>query len=501
MSDLSEEFNAIRSEFETNSGLSGIEYELVTKSSGPVLILYVSYPTERLYRILEDARAKAVGPDEDPPLATLVRKKGSDVLDGPEGRLLLRILSESQNVNRYSFEHDFKARYTRSVSGAESQIVATANHVVLGRRGAGKSMLLLYAWHERKHLSLPSVWIDMQVYSGRDDDEVISDVLREILEQTGVLLKESELHRDLITKLRSQDISRAKIRRLLPDLRRLLGRFAANGQDLFIFLDDFHVVGRSLQPLLLDMIYSCARGNRIFIKLSAIETLTRTYDPSENIGLEVPQDAQNIRLDYNLTTPDRATVHIEAILNSHTQYAGLRSVRSLCTSSDVIPRLTWVAAGVPRDALNLFSQAIVKASASGRQKVSVSNVNVAASETLGTKLRELETDASQNATELRELLERIRRFCVTEKRRNAFLVEIGADRDLFEVIMNLVHLRLLHVISEGITIGEAGRKYLGLILDYGFYTGVRAAQSVDLFNRQSKRVVYKDLRVLPVFGG
>jgi hypothetical protein len=62
----------------------------------------------------------------------------------------------------------------------------------------------------------------------------------------------------------------------------------------------------------------------------------------------------------------------------------------------------------------------------------------------------------------------------------------------------LVDLRLIHVISEGITVGEAGRKYLALILDYGFYTGIRAAQSVDLFNKQTDKVVYKDLRKLPV---
>jgi hypothetical protein len=55
------------------------------------------------------------------------------------------------------------------------------------------------------------------------------------------------------------------------------------------------------------------------------------------------------------------------------------------------------------------------------------------------------------------------------------------------------------VINEGISVGEAGRKYLALILDYGFYIGVRAAKSVDLFNKQTKRVAYKDLRRLPVF--
>jgi hypothetical protein len=80
----------------------------------------------------------------------------------------------------------------------------------------------------------------------------------------------------------------------------------------------------------------------------------------------------------------------------------------------------------------------------------------------------------------------------------ATLVEIRRDSPLYNSILKLVDLRLIHVISEGITVGDTGRKFLGLILDYGFYTGIRAAQSVDLFNKQTKRVAYKDLRKLPI---
>ena len=170
-------------------------------------------------------------------------------------------------------------------------------------------------------------------------------------------------------------------------------------------------------------------------------------------------------------------------------------------SADVLPRLTWVSAGVPRDALNLFSQAIQKATAEGRKRVTVSNVNVAASETLSIKLREFETDAVGRSDDLKEVLESIKTFCIQDKRKNAFLVEIQSDTDLFSSVMRLVQLRLLHIVTEGITIGEVGRKYIGLILDYGFYTGMRAAQSVDLFNRQTESVIYKDLRKLPVFRG
>lgn len=39
--------------------------------------------------------------------------------------------------------------------------------------------------------------------------------------------------------------------------------------------------------------------------------------------------------------------------------------------------------------------------------------------------------------------------------------------------------------------------FIGCLL----YTGIRAAQSVDLFNRQTQKVAYKDIRKLPVIEG
>lgn len=489
----------IQNTFEQKSGLVGIVGEIREREGGSVLVLKVANPTDRLFKILEDARASVSAEAEKVPMATLVTKKRGNLLQEAEGKLLLRTLSESLNINRYSFKDDFLSRYTKSVFGAEEQIAASANHVVYGRRGAGKSMLLLYALHNRKSAGMPSVWVDMQVFARRDDEAVIANVLRDIFEQTAEILREQQDHREILNLLQQPDLSESSIRRVLPLGRRLLSAFAAQDKELFVFLDDFHVIGESLQPKLLDVLYAIARGNRIFLKLSAIETLTRTFDASEKIGLEIPHDAQLIRLDYNLTMPSKATDHIATILNSHAIYCGLPSIRKLCTSSDVISRLTWVAAGVPRDALNLFAQAMTKASLEGQEHVSVSNVNMAASETVSTKIRDLEADASSNASSLQALLERIREFCVEERRRNAFLVEIMGNDARYREILKLVDLRLLHVINEGITIGEAGRKFLGLILDYGFYIGIRAARSVDLFNRQTGRVVYKDLRRLPVF--
>ena len=191
--------------------------------------------------------------------------------------------------------------------------------------------------------------------------------------------------------------------------------------------------------------------------------------------------------------PDKAATHIEGILDAHAVYCGLPSVRFLCTSGDVLSRLVWVSAGVPRDALNMFAQAMTKGTTEGRSLVSVTNVNLAASELVTQKLRDLEVDVPKKTIggDLASVLEKVKDFCIKKERRNAFLVEIRND-PMYQNILKLVDLRLVHVISEGITVGKAGRKYVALILDYGFYTGIRAAQSVDLFNKQTERVAYKD---------
>lgn len=485
-------------EFEKRSGLIGVRHNIQKKSIYDLVSIEVNFPSERLFRVIQSIVEDFAEAIPDNLRITIKSGSPENIIQSAETRLLLRVLSEIQNVNRFSFQNDFFLRYTSSISGAEQQIIASANHIVLGRRGAGKSMLLLFAWHSRRLAEKQSAWIDMQVFAGRSDEQVASQLMINILEQTSILLGETEGHAILIDSLGDiTDIK--KLRPLLPRIRKLLQQFSALDQDLFIFLDDFHVLNSEIQPKVLDAIYAITRGNKIFMKISAIETFIRTFDAEKRLGLEVPQDAQNIKLDYNLTTPDQANTQIEAILNSHAKFCGIRTIRRLCTSGDVLARLTWVAAGVPRDALYLFAQAITKASVEGRKRVSVSNVNLASSETLTVKLKDLQTDASNKSNELNELLEEIKAFCIAGKKSNAFLVSIRSGNRIFENILKLCQLRLLHVINEGITRQEAGKKYLGLILDYGFYTGIRAARSVELFNQQSGRVAYKELRALPVF--
>lgn len=490
-----EKLNKITAEFEKRTGLVGVSFSDIVKGNKTVRVLHVANATERLFSVLNSCIIEEDGGDQVH--VTLKSKSTDAIIKSPEAKLLLKVLSESQNINRHSFSSDFFERYTQSVSGAEAQIVSSANHVVTGRRGAGKSMLLLYCLQSRQRDGAPSVWVDIQTYSGRKDEQSIADIIIELLFQIDfppAVLNDALAIRHL---LESTDQTIEGLRKLVPKLRRVLGS-VSDDKELFVFLDDLHIFDIELQHVLLDVLYSIFRGNRIFLKISAIETLIKTYNATNKMGIEIPQDAQRLGLDYNLTTPDKAAQHIEAILDLHARYAALPTIRRLCSSSDVLPRLTWVSAGVPRDAINLFAQSMLKASASGKRRVTVSNVNMAGSENLSIKIKDLQSDASASAEVLNITLEKIRQFCVLEIKSNAFLVEIKSGDESFRNVQSLVQLRLLHVISEGITPKAAGTKYMALILDYGLYTGIRAAASVELFNKDTGSVSAKDLRKLKI---
>jgi len=495
---------ALKCAFEERSSLSGINYEIKERSDGKILIMYLANPTERFYRILEDCLKATVGEGEVPSLmATLKKSAAPNLLKSAEGRLLQRTLVESLNINRHSFKDDFFARYTKSVSGAEEQIVARANNIVFGRRGAGKSSLLLYGSHMSKRNMQATIWVDMQVYSGRQDSSVAIDLFLHILKEVAPKLSASAAIGELKSTLEEMRLvevmDEVKLRKLLPRIREVLSEFGNLNQTLMIYLDDYHVIGKAIQHRVLDFLYSVTRGNNIYIKISAIESLTQTYDSATKAGMQIQHDITVINLDYNLTMPEKATEHITSILDAHASYCGLPAIRSLCTSTDALARLVWVSAGVPRDALSIFSQAMTRTALSNGRKVSVSSVNIASSETVNVKMKELDADASEDAVALKDLFQGLQDFALKQNRKNAFLVEINNNDTIYQKIIKLIDLRLLHVISEGTSTGDVGKKYLALIIDYGFYTGIRAARSVDLFNKQTKKVLYRDLRTLPVY--
>lgn len=484
---------------------TALDHIIKDRADGPYLVMQAVHPSEYIFRALREGQKTL---DEDHPFkerATIQKRHGSvtERIQLPETRLLRTVLSESLTVDQHTFGDDFFSRYIPSVFGYEEQIVSESNYLVYGRRGSGKSSLLAYAKHRRQVDKKPYAWVAMQPYAKRDDIQVSMDVFRDILDQlskcvtNGESLRKLARYLDDFSVMEDSDASGA-FTRILPRIAREIANASSSGSDVVVFLDDIHVLSQNFQPQLLGHLYSISRGNRCSLKISGIEQFSRPWNAVDQVGLQSPHDAQILKLDYNLTMPEKSKVHIENILDAHAKFCGLPGVRYI-SGDDVLSRLVWVAAAVPRDALHIFAKAITRASSQSQKKVSITSINLATSEIAEHKMRDVEKDHSQEFATTRAILEKLKEFCIKTKRKNAFLLEIKNDDQGFACVQDLIALRLVHVLHEGITPHEAGRRYQALMLDYGFYVGIRAARSVDLFQKTSKMPSAKDLRNLPVF--
>lgn len=488
-----------------NLGGVAPDYILKERADGVYLLIEVAEPNERFYRALDEAQTIASSENCFKGRCAISRRKKrpADVLTIPETQLLQKTISESLTIGKNSYGKDFFDRYTPSVAGLEAQIVASANFVVYGRRGAGKSSLLAFAMHTNRRESLPYSWVAMQTYSGRDDDQAIAAVMADIIDELSL----SSINRGKLDSIASElrqigesDDAKTflRLQRMAPRLKTIFGQHATVERPLTIFLDDLHVVGYELQPKILGFLYSIARANNIFIKISGVEQFSNVWDSRGRVGMEPPHDIQQLKLDHNLTMPEKSREHILNILNAHAKYCGLPSVFYV-TGDPAISRLVLAAAAVPRDSLNLFSVAINKAILRSQKSLTLTSINAAVSDLAGGKLSNVEQDTTEDLGAVRQMLERVKDFCINVERLNSFLVPIKSGHAEFIQMQKLAALRLVHVLHEGITPHEAGERYMAFMLDYGFYVGIRAAKSVELFPPHPLPLLAKDLRALPIF--
>jgi len=482
-----------------------LDYFVKRRPDGPYLIVELVKPNEIHFRIHNEVVSILPDSNRFKERSTVQRSRSApkDRLRIPETQLLKKEIAASLTVDRYTFSGGFFDRYTPSVTNFEQQITANANFIVYGRRGSGKSSLLSYGLHMAVQDLAPVSWVAMQPFANRAEVNVVPAVIGAVLHElegagdVAPALEALKAEFDALAEGEPEDVLK-KCDRLVPRLRRTLGDVASPNSPLTIFLDDVHVIPEEIQPLVLSYIYKLTRGNNAYIKASGIAQLTRLWDSATQAGLQAPHDAQVLNLDLNLTIPDKSKEHIVSILDSHARYCGLPDIGYLARDN-VLSRLVLVAAGVPRDALNLLSLAVSKASAKGQRSVSITSVNAAASEMAEEKLKDVELDSGRDLADVEALLADVKRFCITQERKNAFLMEIKNNSRRYQLMQKLAALRLVHVLHEGITPHKAGRRFVALVLDYGVYVGIRAAKSVELIPSEPRVLLAKELRSLPIF--
>lgn len=391
--------------------------------------------------------------------------------------------------------------YVRDSAANVSAVTAPRHHLIFGRRGVGKTALMVEAKRivsEEGHLCC---WINLQTYRRESAARVFLYITQSILETLQIAAIGSlgasqaaasvaQLLDDIKITLGRDDLVKISVDRMIPRIQQCVRRFLdAAGRRLYVFIDDFYYIPRSDQPELLDMVHGIVRDADAWLKVASIQYLTRWFQASPPVGLQTGQDADVINLDVTLQDPLRAKRFLEDVLSRYALQVGIRSLTTV-VSREALDRLVLASGGVPRDYLVLSASAITKAQSREKARLAgVQDVNQAAGDAAQAKLQELEDDLAANigsAARIVEALRILRRFCLDDKSATYYRIDFRDKEehtDEYGALTSLTDLRLNHLIDPSLSdphhAGERSEVYM---LDLSQFSGARLKQGVRVLD-------------------
>jgi len=375
------------------------------------------------------------------------------------------------------------------------------DHVVYGRRGAGKTSLLLNAKREIEARGDLAFWGNLHVLRDLPVEASFLQLADDLLHQALAWLQNrrpggqgfvrASRSLEQVRSMRDRGDRGSRWREVVPAIHEAL-RFLTEelGVGLYVFLDDFHYVAYDHQPVLLDALHGCKRDLDCWLKIATVYHYTHLYTPSPPTGLQIGHDAEGISLDVTLEEPATAHQFLCRVLGTFATAAGIESLGSLAYDR-AFERLTLASAGVPRDFLVLFRQAVEesRSRASERPRVGTEDVHRAAGRLRASKERDLQEDGSAGGAssgELEWMLARVRTHCMKQqdsaKCYSFLLVEQRPQQrgsEQYNLLQRLVDLRLVHLLHSGFANKHhAGIRYEAYMLDVSQYAGDRLKRNM-----------------------
>jgi hypothetical protein len=432
-------------------------------------------------------RQAADGPRRRPPALKL------GVLD-PRATELTQLLSER---SRTSLAQP-SLSYVPDIRSSLAAVTAPRHHLIFGRRGAGKTALMIEAKRVVAAGGSGTVWMNLQSYRDQSADRIFLYYVREVADliTTDISWKvgASEVAasgRRLLVAVealidQATEPDKALVTHIIPEVQRLLRRYLElTVRRLFVFLDDFYFVSRAEQPLLLDMVHASVRDTDAWLKIASIKHLTRWFQGAPPLGLQTGHDADLLDIDVPLQNPPQAKDFLESVLVKYAGQVGIGSLSSVLSTS-ALDRLVLASGAVPRDYLVLCAGAMTRAQRRPKAKqVGAQDVNQEAGERAKVKVHELEedlaTDKGTSATAL-HALQIIKAFCLDEKRFSYFRVDLRDKEqkpDEYNALVSLMDLRLVHLLDPSVSAAHvAGEMSEVFMLDLSQYSGFRLKQNL-----------------------
>lgn len=423
-------------------------------------------------------------------------------------------LIEMLNARSRTSEQQPSLRYV--LDAAQTLGVATSrrHHLIFGRRGVGKTALMLEAKQLVEKRGAATFWVNIQAMrslSAYDAFLTLATRLCDIPEmihanrvkQPVSVQRAIEIRRRIGALLDAGRSKRTDVNRLVPELQRFLETLCREIQDdFFLFVDDFHYLAMKEQPLFLDMIHSISRDNAVWIKAAGIKHQSRWFTDNPPTGLQTGHDATIINLDVTLEQPAKAKSFLSNILRTYTTEAKLSRITA-ALSREAIDRLVLASGGVPRDFLILSATAIqVARERANARAAGVQDVNEAAGLIAQIKRQELDDDAASSLGKAKSkvnALNRLAKYLLEDQQVTYFRVDfLDKERhpEEYELLQSLMDLRFIHLINASLSDErQAGRRSEVYMLDLSQFSGTRFKRNLKVLDFTKGHLVLKSTGV------
>lgn len=443
---------------------------------------------------------------------TTAAKKNHRPVAGVHDTRVGELLSLLSTRSRTS-ESQPSLRYIRDVEERLSVAITPRHHLIFGRRGVGKTSLLLETKRLLENQGSYVLWVNVQSLRSVG---VGNAFLTIALRLCDLLLSSQEGARslqagfDTLRSLRANIEQRfganvttlAEVALLVPLIQQECSRFTLQAQrTVYLFVDDIHYLPSAEVPYFLDLLHGVTRDNPVWLKVAGIQHQTRWFIPVPPTGLQTGHDATIINLDITLEHPERAKDFLENVLRGYVEECNALPLSNVLSRSS-LDRLVLASGGVPRDFLTLCASSIQTARQRPNAKtVGVQDVNNAAGIAGQTKLQELEDDAAATLGRSGELvasLNIVRDFLLSNEEITFFRVDFR-DKEArsaeYRVLQALADLRMLHLINPSLSdqhqVGQRAEVYL---LDLSQYSGSRLKQGIHVLDFERGHMVLKRTR-------
>lgn len=403
--------------------------------------------------------------------------------------------------------------YVPNVRASLTAVTAARHHLIFGRRGAGKTALLVEARRSAESNGAITAWVNVQTYRREEPQRIVLYIIERILARIAAQQDRlgathpasigiSRFHTRVIELLDHDETAAREVSQLIPKIQGVLERYLeVTGATVYAFLDDFYYVARSSQPGILDMLHGITRDTKLWLKIASIKHLTRWWESSPPTGLQTGQDAEVIDLDVTLQDPQQARDFLETVLAGYADRVGISALSNVFSRA-ALDRLVLASGAVPRDYMVLAASALTRAQERpGARQAGVQEVNQAAGDAAAAKVKELEEDMASNpgsAAKTIDTLKVVRNFCLETSACTYFLVSFHDKENnpiWYNLLTDLMDVRLIHLLDEGVSDAHsAGHRYEAFMLDLSQFSGARLKQRIRVLDFSGGKFVSRQTR-------